>query len=1081
MANEGYFRFPTIHGSNVVFVSEDDLWHVSAEGGVARRLTSGLGDIITPRHSPDGSLLAFTSREEQHPEVFCMPSQGGPANRITFLGANSIVRGWTKDDRIIFASDTAQPFVFRIVELFTVSPDGDLPQRLPHGRASEIAFGPNGGIVIGRNTGDPARWKRYRGGTAGHLWVDAKGSGTFRRILGNVNTNISSPMWIGSRIYFIADHDGVGNLYSCRPDGKDLRRHTDHTEYYARYASTDGRRIVYQSAGELFIYDPASDETRPIEVDFLSPRTQRNRKFVKSDKYLSDFYLHPKGHSISVEARGKAFSAPLWEEAPRQYGKRDGVRYRFGQWLHDGETFVALSDEDDEERVEVYRQDAPGRVAKLDLDVGRPIWVVPSPAKNQLAISNHRHELVLVDVDKKTAEVIDRSDYQKIHSPDWSPDGRWIAYGFASTAHSSSIKLADAQTRKTYRVTSTSFTDLYPSFDPEGKYLYFLSYRGFNPVYDQVYFDLGFPRAIKPMLVTLQKELPSPFIPKPKGFGESSDSENEKPEKEKTDKTQETKPEPVRIDLDGIENRVLAFPVPEGQYTQIRGIKGKALFTARDPEGALSDTWWFDDQPKARIEVFDFAEQKHETLVSGTSYFKLSGDRSTLVYRAGPRLRALKAGDKPDEKAEDTPGRKNGWIDLNRIKVSVNPVHEWNQMLREAWRLMRDHFWVEEMSGVDWALVFKRYQVLIDKVGSRHEFSDLIWEMQGELGTSHAYEFGGDYREPPAYSMGHLAADIAYNKKRDQFYFSHIVRGDSWDPAQSSPLAAPGIDVKEGDVILAIGGQEVGNGVQPQQLLVNQADNELELLVADAKLRNPRRVVVKALKNEAPARYREWVERNRALVHERTGGRVGYVHIPDMGPWGYSEFHRYYQSEIEGEGLIVDLRFNGGGHVSQLILEKLARKRIGYFLPRRGAPEPYPHDSVLGPIVAITNELSGSDGDIASHCVKLMNIGPLVGKRTWGGVIGITINHRLADGSITTQPEFSHWFRDVGFGLENYGTDPDYDIDIAPHDFAAARDPQMEKALDLVLRSLKKQPARVPEFSEKPFRGLPELPPRIKD
>ncbi|MGH9197411.1 MAG: S41 family peptidase, partial [Acidimicrobiia bacterium] len=415
--------------------------------------------------------------------------------------------------------------------------------------------------------------------------------------------------------------------------------------------------------------------------------------------------------------------------------------------------------------------------------------------------------------------------------------------------------------------------------------------------------------------------------------------------------------------------------------------------------------------------------------VRGVSYFRLSQDGSTLVYRAGSRLRAVRAGDKPDEKSDDKPGRKSGWIDLNRIKISVNPVQEWNQMLREAWRLMRDHFWVEEMSGVDWGLIFKRYQVLIDKVGSRLEFSDLVWEMQGELGTSHAYEMGGDYRVPPAYAMGQLVADFSHDEKNDRFSFNHIVRGDSWEEGASSPLTAPGVNVKEGDVLLAIGGQEVGKGVTPGQLLVNQAGNNVELLVGDSKGRNPRKVVVKALSDEHPARYREWIESNRALVHDRTDNRVGYVHIPDMGPRGYSEFHRYYKTEIQGEGLIVDFRFNSGGHVSELILEKLLRKRIGYVLTRWGQPEPYPRESVLGPMVAITNELSGSDGDIASHCFKLLGLGPLVGKRTWGGVIGISPSHRLADGSLTTQPEFSFWFRDVGFGVENYGTDPDYDVD----------------------------------------------------
>lgn len=1084
MTNEGYFRFPTIHESNVVFVSEDDLWSVLAEGGTARRLTSGLGQVVKPYFSPDGGLLAFTTTEEQHQEVFCMPSGGGPANRITFLGANSVVRGWTPDGQIVFSSDSTQPFLGRITELWTISATqdgGGLPKKLSLGPANEISFGPGNAMVLGRNTVDPARWKRYRGGTAGHLWVDAKGNGQFRRILAELNTNIGSPMWVGKRLHFISDHEGIGNIYSCRPDGKDLRRHTDHGEYYARFASSDGTRITYQSGAELYVFDPPDAQTRLIEVSFASPRTQRNRKFVDAQKFLVDFHVHPSGHSISLEARGKAFSMPLWEEAPRQFGKRDGVRYRHGQWLHDGETFVVLSDEDEEESIEVYRPEAPARVEKLDLDMGRPIWVVPSPTRKELAIANHRNELLLVDLENKTQKVLDRSDHARIHGPDWSPDGGWIAYGFATGNSTMGIRLVNTKTKETHAATKPDFWDVYPSFDPEGKYLYFLSYRSFDPVYDSHYFDLGFPRGVKPMLITLRSDLKSPFVPTPKGFGEASNGANgdDKSEKKQAKKGSKDQTE-FSIELEGIEGRILALPVPEARYTQIRGIKGKVLLTASDPQGSLNRNFFDEQDPKARIEVYDFDKQEHDTLVSAVNYFKLSADSSTLVFRAGRRLRALKAGEKPDEKSDDKePGRKSGWIDLNRMKISVNPVQEWNQMLREAWRLMRDHFWVEEMSGVDWSLIYKRYQVLIDKVGSRNEFSDLVWEMQGELGTSHAYEMGGDHREPPAYRIGHLAADLAYDEKNDRYFFSHLVRGDSWEEAASSPLVGPGAGVQEGDVLLAIGGQEVGNGITPSQLLVNQAGNHLELLVADRRGRNPRKVVVKALVDETLARYREWVERSRASVHERTDGRVGYVHVPDMGPRGYSEFHRYYKTEIQGEGLIVDFRFNSGGHVSELILEKLLRKRIGYVLNRWGQPEAYPRESVLGPMVAITNELAGSDGDIASHCFKLLGIGPLVGKRTWGGVIGISPSHRLSDGSLTTQPEHSFWFRDVGFGVENYGTDPDYDVDNAPQDYAAGIDRQLEKALQLVTRELKKRKPQLPDFSEKPQLKLPELPPRI--
>jgi tricorn protease len=382
------------------------------------------------------------------------------------------------------------------------------------------------------------------------------------------------------------------------------------------------------------------------------------------------------------------------------------------------------------------------------------------------------------------------------------------------------------------------------------------------------------------------------------------------------------------------------------------------------------------------------------------------------------------------------------------------------------------------MSGVDWWLVLDRYSALIPQVATRIEFSDLMWEMQGELGTSHAYELGGDYRPAPAYVLGHLGADLDFDREAGTWRFGHIVAGDPWDPEAGSPLLAPGVKVAPGDRLLAVNGRSVDGDTTPAQLLVNQAGLAVELTVAAPDGEAKRTVVVTTLRNERAARYREWVAGNRARVHEASGGRVGYVHVPDMGARGYAEFHRSYLAEVEREAIIVDVRFNGGGHVSQLVLEKLARRRIGYDISRWGRPEPYPADSPAGPLVALTNEHAGSDGDIFTHCFKLLGLGPVVGKRTWGGVIGISPHHVLVDGSLTTQPEYAFWFADVGWGVENYGTDPDYEVDIAPQEYATGADPQLDKALALALAALRRHRPLQADVDRRPRLELPELPPR---
>jgi tricorn protease len=499
------------------------------------------------------------------------------------------------------------------------------------------------------------------------------------------------------------------------------------------------------------------------------------------------------------------------------------------------------------------------------------------------------------------------------------------------------------------------------------------------------------------------------------------------------------------------------------------------LFSSFPIEGAINNQWFTFSEPpaKGKIEVYDLAERSCEPLIEGITSFEISQDATRLIYRAGSRLRALKAGEKPKE--DGPPGRKSGWIDLRRIRVSIVPHAEWEQMYREAWRLQRDQFWTEDMSGVDWQTVYRRYLPLLSRVATRAEFSDLLWEMQGELGTSHAYEIGGDYRPEPRYDQGFLGADLHYDPETDSYRIGRIIQGDVWDEAAGSPLARPGVNIRPGDRLVALGGQRVGREIPPQALLVHQANTEVLLTIAPAA-GEPRTLTVKTLRDERPARYRDWVESNRHRVHEATDGRVGYIHIPDMGARGYAEFHRGYLAEVVRDGLIVDVRFNGGGHVSQLLLEKLARRRVGYVVTRWGEPASYPSYALLGPMVALTNEAAGSDGDIFSHVFKLLGLGPLIGKRTWGGVVGISLRGRLADGAMATQPEFSFWFKDVGWRVENYGTDPDIEVDITPQDHVAGRDTQLERGLDEILRRLAEQPPERPDFSQRPRLTLPELP-----
>ncbi|MEW6686021.1 MAG: S41 family peptidase [Candidatus Edwardsbacteria bacterium] len=1065
---KGYYRYPTIHADKIVFVAEDDLWLVNSSGGVAHRLTANLSEVSHPFFSPDGKWLAFIGREEGHSEVYLMSASGGPAKRLTYVGSDSMVVGW-RNKSIVFASNFGQPFK-RIFWLYVVDMEGNGPKILPLGPARNISFGKKG-VVIGRNTGDLARWKRYRGGTAGEIWIDEGGTGEFHRLI-ELKGNLANPMWLGDRIYFISDHKGIGNIYSCLPSGKGLEQHTNHKEFYARNATTDGNRIVYHSGADIYRFDPKMKENTKVEIEYSSPRIQRSRKFVEPGKYAEDYTLSKDGSLSALVIRGKSLTMGNWEGPVIQQGVPNGIRYRLTRFLNDGKRVVLISDEGEKEHLEIHDIDGTTPPEKfIGLDIGRVYEMKVSPKKDEIALTNHRLEIIWVNLATGKLKKIEQNKYLPIAGFDWSPDGDWIVYSFAINHQVLVIKIYNTKNRKIYQVTEPVLRDFSPVFDPTGKYLYFLSCRVFNPVYDNMHFDLNFPKGMRPYFIALRKDLPSPFVPKPHGFEEPSSL----PQGEESGEREE-KLKKVNIDFDGIAERIVPFPVEEGIYGDIAAAKDKVFYTVYPVEGARGIPWFEKEPPaKACIKIFDLKKLEEQVFVDKITSFKLSGDGSALIYRVGNRLRVISTKKEPKEELpkEEKPSRKTGWIDLSRMKISIEPIAEWRQMFKEAWHLQRDYFWVEDMSGVNWKKVFERYYPLVMRVASRSEFSDLLWEMQGELGTSHAYELGGDYRPAPEYKIGFLGADLTYDSKHRAYRFTRILNGDVWDEKNPPPLKRAGVNIKEGMLLLGIGGQRLGKDCPPHKLLVNQGEQEVQLTVAEPDGSSPRTVCVKTLKDETPLRYRHWVEQNRKYVHKVTEGRVGYIHIPDMSAEGYAEFHRYFLAELGYEGLIVDVRVNGGGHVSQLLLEKIARKRIGYDLTRWMGHIPYPQESVGGAIVALTNEHAGSDGDIFSHSFKLMKLGKLLGRRTWGGVIGIWPRHWLADGTLTTQPEFSFWFKDVGWGVENYGTEPDIEVDITPQEYAKRKDTQLDRAIEEVLKEMKKNPPLKPDFNKRPKRTLP--------
>ncbi|MBN2090021.1 PD40 domain-containing protein, partial [candidate division KSB1 bacterium] len=768
---QGYYRFPTIFKDQVVFTCEDDLWTVSLHGGIARRLTVSKGALYHPFFSPDGKLLAFTGEEEGRPEVYMMPAEGAPPKRLTFLDCESFVVGWHPTRyKIIFASNTAQPFS-EIYQLYMVAVEGGIPESIPAGLATSISFGPNEAKVILRNKNDLAHWKRYRGGLTGDIWIDAKGKGKFRRLF-KLNGNVTQPLWIGDRIFFISDHGGVGNIYSCNVQGKDIQAHTDYQDFYVRHINTDGERIVYQRATDLYFLDLKNFQTQKIEFEFLSSRPQRSRKFVSTRQHLADYDLHPKGQAITFTSRGKAFSMFNWEGGVFQHAQSDGIRYRLPRWLNSGGRLVMLSDASGEEALEIHHIDIQNKIDRLDsLDIGRALALEVSPKADLIAITNHRMELLLVDLTKKEILVLDRSTAGTMGRPSWSPDGKWLVYSKALSLHICAIYLCEIETGKIYPLTNPVLLDLSPSFDPAGKYIYFLSYRSFNPIADNLHFEISFPLGIRPYLITLKKDTINPFKQKSPDLADilsearadsEEDNAEEKKEKESdstcdtsdektkkegdSNKSAESKEVKVEIDLEGIENRVVPFPVPDGRYSQIAGIDGnKVLFIVHPVEWLIESEAETGSSGVGNLKMYDFETKKVTSFKEDVSSFRVARDYKTIIYRSCGELRVVGVDDKDLDKSKTNTEytKKSGWIDANRAKISVIPQEEWRQMFREAWRLQRDYFWTEDMSGVNWEQVYRQYLPLVDRIGTRSEMADLLLEMQGELGTSHAFEWGG--------------------------------------------------------------------------------------------------------------------------------------------------------------------------------------------------------------------------------------------------------------------------------------------------------------------------------------------------
>lgn len=1059
-------RFPDIYSDTVVFSHAGDLWSVPASGGMARRLTSGDGLELFPRFSPDGKWIAFTGQYDGSLDVYVMPASGGEPRRLTWypsevnndrMGFDNMILGWTPDGKILFRGQRG-PLRGFIGEPYVVSPAGGPVERFPLPESGAISFSPDGTrIAYTRIFRDFRSWKRYQGGLAQDVWLYDLGTKSLERITDWPGTD-TQPMWIGSAIYFLSDRENWKlNLWKYDLSTKATTRVTNFTEYDVKWPHAGSGKIVFENGGFLYVLDPATGTSTKLTVFLPDDRKLARPRWVKVEDRITGVSLAPGGLRAAVTARGDVFTVPAENGTTRNVTRTEGVREKNGVWSPDGKWIAFISDATGEEELQIVPADGKG--APVALTTGSSSWSFPpvwSPDSKKLAFADRAMHLWVVDVVTKQRTLVDTARVWEISQYAFAPDSRWLTYRKQVDTDFNAIFLWDAGTKASTQVTPSVVESGEPVFDPEGEYLWFLSDRDIAPMLGE--FDSAFTvnRTTRPYALILRSDGVSPFAPKSDEPKLEAAGSKEKKDAEKKD---EKKP-PFRIDLAGLADRVVAFPVAPGDHGSLTAAKGK-LFWLSFPSLPLTEA---EGPPAGTLQMFDLEKRKVTDLLSNVNGYALAPDGSRLAVRSAKTLAIVepKEGLKPGD----------GKLDLSGLAMELDPAKEWAQIFRETWRLYRDFFYLPEMGKIDWTAIRKRYEPLVPHVSHRIDLNYVLAEMAAELGSGHTYVGGGDYPKPERMPVGTLGADLVLDEKAGRWKIARILEGQNWNEKRRSPLTEPGVNVSAGDYLLAVDGRDLTARDEPYRLLAGTVGptgekpvaagggRTVALLVNSKPDRSgAREIVVRPMGSEKDLKYYNWVEENRQKVEKATIGRVGYIHIPNMGGEGLTEFIRQYYPQLRKEGLIVDVRANGGGFVSQIILERLRRSVKGMRTARNARPSPFPDASFNGPMVALISEYSASDGDIFPYYFREYGLGPLIGKRTWGGVVGIRgLGGGMVDGGYTHVPEFGTYNLKSEWVMENEGVRPDIEVDNLPADEMAGKDAQLERGIQEILKRLQEHP-----------------------
>jgi tricorn protease len=1057
-------QYPDVSKTHIVFSYAGDLWTVPKEGGTATRLSSPQGQEVFPKFSPDGSQIAFSGNYNGNTDVYVMPTAGGIPTRVTNHGMADRIIDWYPDGKNLLFVNSSESGKQRFSQFYKVSPKGGLPEKLPVPYGEHASLSPDGKLIAYTNKTESFRtWKRYRGGDAADIWLFDLEKLTVDYIIVNPAGD-ELPMWSGRKIYFISDRGPEirMNIWSYNLDTKELKQITKFTDFDIRFPSLGPSEIVFEAGGKLYLLNLTDEKFREVKINVVTDAITLMPRNEKVSNMIQSLSLSPDGKRAMIEARGEIFNVPAENGAVINVTLTSGVAERYPAWSPNGKFVAYWSDKSGEYELTIRNLENPDEEKKLtSYGEGYRYNLYWSPNSKMIAFVDKAMEIKIYDMEKDKTYNVDKGKYWyhgnlSGFKPSWSSDSKWLAYQIDLGNRGNAIFIYDTKEHKSIQATSGFYGDREPVFDPDGKYLYFLTSRNFAPIYSNFDNTWVYPNSTNLALVTLTSEILSPLAPKndttsiKKEDGKKEEGKDGKKEESKEGKKEEPKKDDkikeVQITFDNFENRIVILPIAPGNFSRLAAVAGKLIFH-RNPNSGSSER----NRP---LFFYDLEKREEKKIADDVDGFTVSAD--------GKKIAVVKSGSfSVIDIAENQKLDKK--MPTAMMEMTVDPKLEWKQIFNDVWRLVRDYFYDENMHGVDWKEMGNRYGKLVDYCVTRWDLNYILGELISELNASHTYRGGGDTDEADFRNVGYLGID--WEIANGAYRIKKIINGAPWDNEVRSPLLMPGLKVKAGDYILAVNGQKLDINKAPWAAFEGLADKSVELTINDKpSMEGAKRILVQALSSETRLRNLEWIEINRKYVEEKTNGRVGYIYVPSTGIGdGQYELVRMFYPQINKEALIIDERFNNGGQIPDRFIELLNRKPLAFWAVRDGKNWQWPPQAHFGPKVMLINGWSGSGGDAFPDYFRKAGLGPLIGTRTWGGLIGITGAPTLIDGGSVSVPTFRMYDPDGKWFKEGHGVDPDIEVVEDPSKLARGIDPQLERAVQEILKELEKNPYREPK------------------